>query len=64
MLLYHVLKSRNLNDGELTHVSRIHNRTCLNGNFKFKNHHLELECAVHQENTNSSNYSMKMVKKD
>jgi DNA-binding ferritin-like protein len=28
----------------------------INGNFKFKNYHLELECAVHQEDTNSSNY--------
>ncbi|CAG8583669.1 13208_t:CDS:2 [Funneliformis caledonium] len=46
----------NLNDGELTSISRIHIGARLNGDFEFKNHHFELECAVHQEDTNSSNY--------
>ncbi|CAG8577445.1 9447_t:CDS:2, partial [Funneliformis mosseae] len=46
---FRTLKSRNLNDGELTSISRIHIGARLNGDFEFKNHHLELECAVHQE---------------
>ncbi|CAG8456509.1 1378_t:CDS:10 [Funneliformis caledonium] len=53
---FRTLKSRNLNDGELTSISSIHIGARLNGDFEFKNHHLELECAVHQEETNSSNY--------
>ncbi|CAI2188222.1 19030_t:CDS:2, partial [Funneliformis geosporum] len=53
---FRTLKSRNLNDDELTSISKIHIGTRLNGDFEFKNHHLELECVVHREDTNSSNY--------
>ncbi|CAI2189803.1 6575_t:CDS:1 [Funneliformis geosporum] len=53
---FHTLKSRNLGDCELILISSIHIGARLNGDFKFKNHHLELKCAVHQEDTNSSNY--------
>jgi hypothetical protein len=61
-----VLKSRNINDGDSTSISRIHVGARLNGNFKFKNHHLELVCAIYQEDTNSSSYekSKKMIKCD
>ncbi|CAG8446398.1 6099_t:CDS:2 [Funneliformis mosseae] len=59
---FRTLKSRNLNDGELTSISSIHIGARLNGDFEFKNHHLELECAVHQEDTNPSNYG-KGIKK-
>lgn len=61
---FRVLKSRNINDGESTSISIIHIGARLNGNFKFKNRHLELECAVYQEDTNSSSYGKgkKMIK--
>ncbi|KAF0434870.1 putative crinkler family protein [Gigaspora margarita] len=56
------LKSKVLCENELTTISEIHAgaRLHLNDDFKFKNHHLKLECAIHHVNTNSATYDKRM----
>ncbi|CAJ0831051.1 9052_t:CDS:2 [Entrophospora sp. SA101] len=59
---FHSLKSKVLCENELTTVSEIHAgaRLHLNDDFKFKNHHLKLECAIHHVNTNFATYDKRM----
>ncbi|CAG8681984.1 8266_t:CDS:2, partial [Funneliformis mosseae] len=55
---YRTLKSRMVNDNEVTTIAKIHTGARLNSDdFQFINHHLELEIANHQEDTNSANYT-------
>ncbi|CAG8715913.1 6839_t:CDS:2, partial [Funneliformis mosseae] len=54
---FRTLKSRMVNDNEVTTIAKIHTGARLNSDFQFINHHLELEIAIHQEDTNSANYT-------
>jgi len=47
------MKSRALREGDITRISEVHYGAQLNGDIEFKNHHLELEQAAHQEDSRS-----------
>jgi hypothetical protein len=51
---FRVLKSNVVEDGKLTKISELHAGARLNGDLEFRNHHLALELASHQENTDSA----------
>ncbi|CAB4423970.1 unnamed protein product [Rhizophagus irregularis] len=59
IVTFRCLKSKVLKEGEKTSISDIHAgaRLRLKDNFNFTNHHLALEHAKHQEDTNSSHYA-------
>ncbi|CAG8558329.1 3630_t:CDS:1 [Racocetra fulgida] len=51
---FRCLKSRMLNEGEITSISEIYRGTKLNGDIRFKNHHLQLDTASLQVDTRSN----------
>ncbi|CAG8628264.1 11632_t:CDS:2 [Paraglomus brasilianum] len=51
---FRCLKSRMLNEGEITSISEIYHGANLNGNIRFKNHHLQLDTASQQVDTRST----------
>ncbi|KAF9093994.1 hypothetical protein BGX27_001539 [Mortierella sp. AM989] len=59
---FRCLKSRVLEDEELTTISTVHAGARLNGDITFKNHHLALEISSHQEVTKSTPRNSTQVK--
>ncbi|RHZ69343.1 hypothetical protein Glove_284g6 [Diversispora epigaea] len=51
---FRCLKSRMLNEGEITSISEIYHGANLNGDICFKNHHLQLDTASQQVDTRST----------
>ncbi|KAF9536709.1 hypothetical protein EC957_009924 [Mortierella hygrophila] len=56
---FRCLKSRVLEDGELTRISAIHTGARLRGNINFTNHHLKL--TVSSQHVNTKSYSHRFV---